>query len=209
MGRCTERSMCQMQRNRGPTILTVAIPAWVSVTMLEEIVRLRTLRVLRRDSLRVACLAEARRRRAKAGGEGGIRTRQDLVDSVSCRFHIASVAVNAGGAVAPCTPLHAQPRFDSAALVPNHTASTTCSFVTSFKAVQCVGVCGRLAGLDRRVVRSEIRNEPRSRRPRARGWSCRSAPATWRQRAQREARARRLHRSAHVLTDVGELMPEG
>ena len=41
------------------------------------------------------------------GGEGGIRTRQDPLDSVSCRFYIAAVAVNASVAVAPCTPLHA------------------------------------------------------------------------------------------------------
>ena len=41
------------------------------------------------------------------GGKGGIRTRQDPLDSVSYRFHNATVAVNAGDAVAPCTPLHA------------------------------------------------------------------------------------------------------
>jgi hypothetical protein len=41
------------------------------------------------------------------GGEGGIRTQQDLLDSLSYRFHNASVAVNARSAVAPCTLLHA------------------------------------------------------------------------------------------------------
>ena len=41
------------------------------------------------------------------GGEGGSRTLSDLLDSVSCRFHIARVAVDAKDAVAPCTLLHA------------------------------------------------------------------------------------------------------
>jgi hypothetical protein len=39
-------------------------------------------------------------------GEGGIRTRHDPLDSVSCRFQIAANAVNASDAVAPCTRLH-------------------------------------------------------------------------------------------------------
>jgi hypothetical protein len=45
------------------------------------------------------------------GGEGGIRTQQDSLNSVSYRFHNARVADNAGVAVAPCTPLHARRRF--------------------------------------------------------------------------------------------------
>ena len=46
-------------------------------------------------------------RRAKDGGEGGIRTPQDPLDSVSYRFHNAGIAMNATVAVAPCTLLHA------------------------------------------------------------------------------------------------------
>ena len=42
------------------------------------------------------------------GGEGGIRTRHDPLDSVSCRFYIAAIAVNASDAVAPCTRLHSR-----------------------------------------------------------------------------------------------------
>ena len=42
-----------------------------------------------------------------AGGEGGIRTLSDHVDSVSYRTHNATVAVNASDAVVPCTLLHA------------------------------------------------------------------------------------------------------
>jgi hypothetical protein len=40
------------------------------------------------------------------GGEGGIRTQQDSLESVSYRFHNARLAVNASDAVAPCTLLH-------------------------------------------------------------------------------------------------------
>jgi hypothetical protein len=47
---------------------------------------------------------ERSRRLAKVGGDGGIRTRQDSVDSVSCRLDVASIAVNARVTVAPCTP---------------------------------------------------------------------------------------------------------
>ena len=39
-------------------------------------------------------------------GEGGIRTPHDPLVSVSCRFDIAAVAVNATYAAAPCTRLH-------------------------------------------------------------------------------------------------------
>ena len=42
------------------------------------------------------------------GGEGGIRTRQDPLDSVSYRFYIARIAVNARDAVAPCPLLPAR-----------------------------------------------------------------------------------------------------
>src|SRR4029077_18905712 len=41
-------------------------------------------------------------------GEGGIRTRQDPVDSVTYRFYDDSITVNASVAVAPCTLLHAR-----------------------------------------------------------------------------------------------------
>jgi hypothetical protein len=41
-----------------------------------------------------------------SGGEGGIRTPHDLLDSVSCRYDIAANAVNANDAVAPRTRLH-------------------------------------------------------------------------------------------------------
>src|SRR5690348_14344790 len=40
------------------------------------------------------------------GGERGIRTHHGPLDSVSCRFYSADVAVNASDAVAPCTGLH-------------------------------------------------------------------------------------------------------
>ncbi|MPY87560.1 MAG: transcription elongation factor GreB [Luteitalea sp.] len=42
----------------------------------------------------------------RAGGEGGIRTRHDPLDSVSYRFYVTRVAVDASGAVAPCTGSH-------------------------------------------------------------------------------------------------------
>jgi hypothetical protein len=45
------------------------------------------------------------------GGERGIRTQEDFLNSVSCRFHNAAVAKNARVAVAPCTLLHARPRL--------------------------------------------------------------------------------------------------
>jgi hypothetical protein len=41
-------------------------------------------------------------RAAVDGGESGIRTLPALVDSVTCRFHIAAVAVNASDAGAAC-----------------------------------------------------------------------------------------------------------
>ena len=43
------------------------------------------------------------------GGEGGIRTHLDSMDSVSCRFYTATIAVNASDAVAPCPLLPAGP----------------------------------------------------------------------------------------------------
>ena len=46
------------------------------------------------------------------GGEGGIRTRQDPFDSVSYRFYNAAIAVDASGAVAPCTRLPPRPSFE-------------------------------------------------------------------------------------------------
>ena len=49
---------------------------------------------------------ERSERLAKVGGEGGIRTHHDPLDSVSCRFYSAAIAVNARDAVAPCTGLH-------------------------------------------------------------------------------------------------------
>jgi hypothetical protein len=46
------------------------------------------------------------------GGEGGIRTRQDRLDSVSYRFYNAGIAVDASDAVAPCTRLHPRPSLE-------------------------------------------------------------------------------------------------
>ena len=43
------------------------------------------------------------------GGERGIRTHPDPLNSVSYRFYNATLAVNASLAVAPCTLLHARP----------------------------------------------------------------------------------------------------
>jgi hypothetical protein len=40
---------------------------------------------------------------------GGIRTHHDPLDSVSCRFYSAAIAVNASNAAAPCTRLHPRP----------------------------------------------------------------------------------------------------
>ena len=47
------------------------------------------------------------RTKLKIGGEGGIRTKQDGLDSVSYRFDNARVAADASDAVAPCTLMHA------------------------------------------------------------------------------------------------------
>ena len=47
------------------------------------------------------------------GGESGIRTLLTPLDSVSYRFYNAAIATNAGIAVAPCTLLHARPRFNN------------------------------------------------------------------------------------------------
>jgi len=47
----------------------------------------------------------------RVGGEGGIRTQQYLLDSVTYRVHKARVAANASVAVAPCTLLHARPEL--------------------------------------------------------------------------------------------------
>ena len=49
------------------------------------------------------------KQRIRDFGEGGIRTHHDPLDSVSYRFRIARVAVNASDAVAPCTRLHPRP----------------------------------------------------------------------------------------------------
>jgi hypothetical protein len=43
----------------------------------------------------------------RVGGEGGIRTRQDALDTASCRLHNAAITTNASFAEPPCTPLHA------------------------------------------------------------------------------------------------------
>jgi hypothetical protein len=47
-------------------------------------------------------------RAGRAGGESGIRTLAPPLDSVTCRFHNARVAVDASHAVAPCPPLAAR-----------------------------------------------------------------------------------------------------
>ena len=41
------------------------------------------------------------------GGEGGIRTRQDRLESVTYKNRVAAIAMNASDAVAPCPPLPA------------------------------------------------------------------------------------------------------
>src|SRR6185503_12643589 len=43
---------------------------------------------------------------SEVGGEGGIRTRQDSLESVSYRFYNSGLAADARLAVAPCCPLH-------------------------------------------------------------------------------------------------------
>jgi hypothetical protein len=48
-----------------------------------------------------------KRSEAKFGGESGIRTLLDSLDSVSYRFHNPGIAMNVRAAVAPCTLLHA------------------------------------------------------------------------------------------------------
>jgi hypothetical protein len=57
-------------------------------------------------------------RRAKGGGEGGIRTLSAPLKSVSYRFYNADDAVNARVAVAPCTLLHAGARRQARTLSP-------------------------------------------------------------------------------------------
>ena len=44
--------------------------------------------------------------RERGRRRGGIRTHHDRLDSVSCRFYVAAVAVNSSDAVAPCTGLY-------------------------------------------------------------------------------------------------------
>src|SRR5713226_8336981 len=60
------------------------------------------------------------------GGEGGIRTRHDPLDSVSCRIHNADVASNAMVAVAPCTLSHAN------ALVASRSSAVVYAFLAGF-----------------------------------------------------------------------------
>ena len=50
---------------------------------------------------------ELRSNALQDGGEGGIRTPQDSLESVSYRFDNADIAMNASVGVGPCTPLHA------------------------------------------------------------------------------------------------------
>jgi hypothetical protein len=47
------------------------------------------------------------------GPMGDLQTRECPLDSVSYRFYIAAIAVNARDAVAPCTLLHARASFRS------------------------------------------------------------------------------------------------
>ena len=58
--------------------------------------------------IRYPCFRNHTRR---SGGEGGIRTLSGPLDSVSYRFHNADIAADASVAVAPCTLLHARPKF--------------------------------------------------------------------------------------------------
>jgi hypothetical protein len=78
----------------------------------------------RRRELRDALEARSNRRpnESEGFGEGGIRTRHDPLDSVSCRFYIAAVAVIASDAAAPCTRLHPHPSV----VAQNDAACSTC-----------------------------------------------------------------------------------
>jgi hypothetical protein len=59
------------------------------------------------ESAEPSTIARQNRERAAVdGGESGIRTLAAPLDSVSYRFHIARVAVDASDVVAPCTGLH-------------------------------------------------------------------------------------------------------
>jgi len=60
-----------------------------------------------RDALETTRTANDRAEGEGDGGEGGIRTRQDPLDSVSYGFHNADVAVDARDAVAHCPLLPA------------------------------------------------------------------------------------------------------
>ena len=61
----------------------------------------------RGDALESTRTADDRAEGEGDGGEGGIRTEQDPLVSVSYRFHNARVAADARGAVAPCPLLPA------------------------------------------------------------------------------------------------------
>ena len=50
---------------------------------------------------------ELRSNALQDGGEGGIRTHQDHLESVTYRNHVAAIAMNAAAAVAHCPPLPA------------------------------------------------------------------------------------------------------
>jgi hypothetical protein len=69
----------------------------------------RAIRLVRgsQESRRSAIWLERHERRFMDGGESGIRTFPDPMESVTYRFHEATVAVNASVAVAHCTPLPA------------------------------------------------------------------------------------------------------
>ena len=59
------------------------------------------------DALETTRFDNERVRTSEVGGESGIRTLTTPLDSVTYRFHYATVAVNASDAVAHCPPLPA------------------------------------------------------------------------------------------------------
>jgi hypothetical protein len=77
------------------------------------------------------------------GGERGIRTQGHSLDSVSYRFYVATFAVNANVAVAPCTLLHARLRFHFALICNSNARSRSSPFEQ--------GCAARLCGSGRRA----------------------------------------------------------
>jgi len=84
-----------------PSVSTVVCP----------VVRSRIRRPLP-SALAVRDQTGAGKQRVQGFGEGGIRTRQDSLDSATYGLHVAVIAVNAVDAVAACTLLQSRPNVD-------------------------------------------------------------------------------------------------